>query len=461
MRTSRKARQRLQKKRKKQNKKMALTIVTSLLVTSQLNFPAYAYTVDDLRELQGKDRLDTKYSEEEKSEIWLNWYRTEYRNNVAKMMQNVSLEDLVEAPKRKRDALGRELQALQKDFANRFTSGASVREVLAGYSAIQTKRHELTQVKEVGEVLRLDVVPNEWESLVEDIQAIEEEVQTYQSLGDVGSSLKSPAFGNFHLTSIYGLRADPFNGTLAMHRGIDLGAPVGTPVLAAWNGTVADTYRSERGGNVIVIDHGNGLVTKYMHLDEIEVEPGQAVKQYDRIGTVGDTGRVTGAHLHFEVHLDGESVDPIYFFGKMGANALKDYLSRNLEERNEQTEALVSAIMDKPLHTTDTGGSSGSSGQIYIRDGEVPDGAVDLKLEEGYEVPAPKISKRDWDSLLDSMRSDQPTIRYEGESTANSSGSSAPMSTPNSMHSNNSESSDSSLPSASSMREFLKIDGGE
>jgi murein DD-endopeptidase MepM/ murein hydrolase activator NlpD len=111
-------------------------------------------------------------------------------------------------------------------------------------------------------------------------------------------------------SSGYGWREDPKNKRQKFHHGSDYRGKPGTPVVAAGPGTVVFAGRRGGYGNVIFVDHGNGVITRYAHLRRIEAKKGAAVTAGERIGQLGSTGRTTGPHLHFEVRLEGRSVDP-------------------------------------------------------------------------------------------------------------------------------------------------------
>jgi murein DD-endopeptidase MepM/ murein hydrolase activator NlpD len=111
----------------------------------------------------------------------------------------------------------------------------------------------------------------------------------------------------------FGVRTDPFTGSLAMHTGLDLHGETGDPVRATADGTVTAAGWGGGYGRVVDIDHGNGLTTRYGHLSAIDVRAGQSVKAGQIIGKVGSTGRSTGPHLHYETRLRKEAVDPQKF----------------------------------------------------------------------------------------------------------------------------------------------------
>jgi murein DD-endopeptidase MepM/ murein hydrolase activator NlpD len=121
----------------------------------------------------------------------------------------------------------------------------------------------------------------------------------------------APAMGL--MTDGFGGRPDPVTGRHALHRGLDISARRGTPVIAPADGVVVFTGLSGGLGRTIRIAHGLGYTTVYGHLDTIRVEPGEEVRRGAKIGTLGNSGRSTGPHLHYEVHVDGEAVNPLYY----------------------------------------------------------------------------------------------------------------------------------------------------
>ncbi|HEY0626629.1 MAG TPA: M23 family metallopeptidase [Allosphingosinicella sp.] len=124
-------------------------------------------------------------------------------------------------------------------------------------------------------------------------------------------SLKPVANANF--TSGFGVRSDPFQGRAAMHGGIDLAGPIGTPIYATADGVVGRSEWAGGYGNLVELNHGKGIQTRYGHLSRSLVAPGQRVKRGDKIALMGSTGRSTGSHLHYEVRIDGKAVNPIPF----------------------------------------------------------------------------------------------------------------------------------------------------
>ncbi len=116
-----------------------------------------------------------------------------------------------------------------------------------------------------------------------------------------------------YLSSVYGRRRDPFTGGRDFHPGIDISAPRGTKILAPADGLVLAVGTRRAYGKAIIIDHGHDTLTRYGHLEDYNVRPGQRVRRGDVIGFVGNTGRSQGPHLHYEVWVGDKTQDPIHY----------------------------------------------------------------------------------------------------------------------------------------------------
>lgn len=119
-----------------------------------------------------------------------------------------------------------------------------------------------------------------------------------------------------YYSSNFGWRIDPFTGQMAMHEGVDFVANAGTPIYASAGGVVDYAGLDSSYGNMVEIDHGNDIVTRYAHASKVLVKVGQVVRRGQEIAEVGSTGRSTGNHLHFEVRYKGVAQNPVRFLQK-------------------------------------------------------------------------------------------------------------------------------------------------
>jgi murein DD-endopeptidase MepM/ murein hydrolase activator NlpD len=120
-----------------------------------------------------------------------------------------------------------------------------------------------------------------------------------------------PIGGDFKVTSGFGMRNDPFTGTLARHEGLDFTAVSGTSILATADGIVTRSGWEDTYGNIVEVTHAEGFMTRYAHISKRHVTEGQSVKRGQKIAAVGSTGRSTGPHLHYEVFRYGRVLNPI------------------------------------------------------------------------------------------------------------------------------------------------------
>ncbi len=147
------------------------------------------------------------------------------------------------------------------------------------------------------------------------LQGLESRLQTVRSNVDKRNSLAAatPSIWPTHgwLSSSMGNRSDPFTGEKDFHPGLDISADTGDPVYATADGKITTAAMAGNYGNLVVIDHGYGIETRYGHLSAFKVRDGQAVKRGDLLGLVGATGRATSSHLHYEVRANGRILNPL------------------------------------------------------------------------------------------------------------------------------------------------------
>lgn len=153
-----------------------------------------------------------------------------------------------------------------------------------------------------------------------------ERLQTLAALNDVLTLLpirRPVAEDRAYISSHYGRRRDPIRRRYALHAGLDLAGGSGTTIMATAEGTVVRAGRAGPYGNLVEIDHGNGIHTRYAHLRSINVVEGEVVAVGQKVGRMGTTGRSTGTHLHYEIWVDGGHVDPLPFI-QVGGDVARD-----------------------------------------------------------------------------------------------------------------------------------------
>ena len=131
-------------------------------------------------------------------------------------------------------------------------------------------------------------------------------------------SLSSPIKGELTVTSTFGYRADPIDGTFGFHTGTDIKSPAGTKIYAAYDGVVTEARKSDSWGCCVTIRHGLNINTFYAHCSELLVSAGTNVRKGEAIAKVGSTGKSTGPHLHFEIWVDGIKTDPRWNIAGIG-----------------------------------------------------------------------------------------------------------------------------------------------
>ena len=149
----------------------------------------------------------------------------------------------------------------------------------------------------------------------------------------IGGVFTWPVPGRTSLTSLYGMRVHPITGAYRLHTGIDISAPIGTNFVAAANGVVSKATYNTAYGNMVIIDHGGGVQTLYAHGSEILVQVGDEVKAGTPVLAVGSKGYSTGPHAHFEIRINGQTVNPLDYYQKRDSAT-----SDNEKNKTESTE---------------------------------------------------------------------------------------------------------------------------
>lgn len=217
-----------------------------------------------------------------------------------------------------KESLEEEKSVLEEAKASVETEEAALNELIA------TKEKEIYQVSlDIG---NKEAAIKEYEADIaaqtETIQALEaavaeerKKLAAEQGRKYDGGVFAWPAPSYTRISDDYGNRIHPTLGIQKFHNGIDMAAPGGSPILAAYDGTVVAAAYSSSMGNYVMIDHGDSLYTIYMHASALYVSKGQEVSRGDKIAAVGTTGRSTGNHLHFSVRLNGNYVNPWSYLG--------------------------------------------------------------------------------------------------------------------------------------------------
>jgi len=171
------------------------------------------------------------------------------------------------------------------------------------------KNNYIEQLSEEEKQLQVDV-----EEYTKAFAEVEKQISelTLSTGAYVGGEMAWPTPGYTRITSEFGMREHPITGVYKLHTGLDIGAPSGANFVAANDGTVISAKYTSGYGNMVIIDHGGGITTLYAHGSSIEVTVGQKVKRGDVVLKVGSTGYSTGPHAHFEIRINGNTLNPLH-----------------------------------------------------------------------------------------------------------------------------------------------------
>lgn len=375
-----------------------LTVSCLLMLSLGLNSSVKAATLDDLKELLGTERTDAIYSEEEKKNIIDKYNKIEENNKLYALYESNEVKLLNKAVLEAKAKYVKLLKDKEQEITEAFDSDMTPDKILSLRSALSTLEHQKNSIRDEHDLMNIAYIENdvadEYKKVMANIAVVKKEAE--KDLGEVGASLVSPLVDTMIINSPYGYRIHPITGKVEMHRGIDLKSKLGDAVHSQWFGVVSRVYSTETGGLSINVDHGNGIETRYLHLSQQLVAEGQSVEQYTKIGEVGSTGASTGPHLHFEVLIDGKNVNPIYFYGKMGADMLNAYIGTTTDPFHLSLKPLVYEIKRDPdwlAKEREVNRPSYAQGprevDIVYPSKVKPSGSLDVQLEDGFKFTKP------------------------------------------------------------------------
>ncbi len=240
--------------------------------------------------------------------------------------------ELIEYIKEQIDTINDAKERLQIDRAKVSANKAAVENERATYQAAVNAKNEYMKVLESNLDLykaEFEKAQANWESLDSEMARLQKEIAEQKKAEEAarratrvhsnisvssgprdGQKYTWPVPGHYSISSPYGYRVHPILGYSKFHSGIDIPAPIGTPIVAAKSGTVIMAKLMSGYGNVVMVDHGE-TVTVYAHCSAVNVNVGDSVKEGDVVAFIGSTGLSTGPHLHFEVRVNGATVNPV------------------------------------------------------------------------------------------------------------------------------------------------------
>lgn len=312
--------------------KRTISVLLACLMMCFYSSNIYGYTEDDVRDLLGKERVDGVFTQSEINMIVEQYEKIERANLYLKMFERVKdltiNDELIEEYKN----LESELEIAHSDLAKSFQGGSNIDIVLKDKSKLESLLHRISNMKKVGYNINVEYLPNIWEDKYLQVQNIVNQLNDQFEIGYVGNGLKIPLDSSMSIEYPYGLRLNETEDALYMNEGIGFRAKIGTMVLSQWNGIVERIYNGLV-GKTVEIRHGNSLKTIYKNVGNLKVSVGEKVSQYQVIGELLKTsGDNLNSVLHFEVYIDGESVNPIYLYGEEGLKSFKTFVSLNPED---------------------------------------------------------------------------------------------------------------------------------
>ncbi|GAB2719609.1 murein hydrolase activator EnvC family protein [Paenibacillus thermoaerophilus] len=238
---------------------------------------------------------------------------------------NMSDKQILEENKRDRNTIQAAKEEIEKQRNELQAKADRVKAIQADLERKEEQKRVKIQSLDK-EIQRIGIISEEQEAAMmkiaqrkAELQRKKRELESKETEFYKGGALgwPLPGYTPKNITSTFGTRSDPFTGKPATHKGIDIGAPAGSNIVAAEKGVVIHSGWMNGYGNTVILDHGGGLMTLYGHIRNggLKVKEGEVVSRGQKIAEVGSTGNSTGNHLHFEVRKNGTAVNPMSYLG--------------------------------------------------------------------------------------------------------------------------------------------------
>lgn len=309
---------------------------------------AQSATIDDIRELLGQKRLSETYTPEEQEEIISKYTEVEEHNKFILAYDNEHVIRLNKEIAREKKELESSLDNKIYETIKLIDSKALPSEIISTRSEVTNILHDISKIRDEQDILDSDVVENkftdEYNTLMKHLARLEYDKSN--ELGDIGATLKSPLLDSFLVKLPFGYNLNTATNQVQFSRGIDLEVVHSPKVHVVWNGIVESIEGSQKQGYMVTVTHGDGLRTRYGNLDTVTTTKGAKLVQYSEIGTVKSKG--SRNYVHFEVSLDARDVNPIYFFGEKGANALNNFIITSTDPFHQEMRSIVYEIKKDP-----------------------------------------------------------------------------------------------------------------
>lgn len=359
-------------------------LVSTAIMCMGVGTVSYGATPNDIREFIGMSTIDSSYTFEEREQIKLDYESIERHNRLAQMIidSNGDRSVLDEEIDKETTEVKEAIEDAKKDLYNAFNKEPVniVKEKASILSNLETK---LSDIRKKGEEIPAELKENPWVEAYEEVKRIEDLLSKEEDIGTVGNNLKSPLEVKFDIVEPYGSYKDA-EGNVKQRNGIKIRGLESYNVMSLWKGKVK-SVTPINGLYEIVIEHSSYMHSKYINVKDVKVEVGDDVNQYTYIGKLGKLNDSEYPYLSLEIYMDNATVDPMYFFGQRGLNALKEYNSKNENKVNMKDYLNVKDGLNEEEEVSEK--------PIYNKTGDVEEDAVVPELKGEAPNPSPTITK--------------------------------------------------------------------